>query len=166
MPIEPPVREKIAVLIPTRLPLEIDECAARVALVDCSVRLNEVFERIDTQIRASRSAETMPIVTVWPTSNRWRMAVDVAYLQRVRAPESDRGQVARYDLQHREVAFRVSADQLGLELAPVRQRHCDLIGGLYDMVVGQHEPVAGGDHTGAKAGYAIAAARASPNRYR
>jgi hypothetical protein len=41
------------------------------------------------------------------------------------------------DLQHRQVGFRVAADDAGGQLAAVVEGHLDLVGGFDDVVVGE-----------------------------
>ena len=53
MPIEPPEREKIAVLMPIRLPAGVDQRAAGVAGVDRGVGLDEVLEGVDAEAGAA-----------------------------------------------------------------------------------------------------------------
>ena len=120
MPIEPPVREKNRGVDADQVAVRIDQRAARVALVDRRVGLNEVLESVDAEIAAperGNDAHRYGLTDVKRIADREH---DVADLQGVRSAERDRRQVASLDLQYREVAFRVGADQLGFELAAVR----------------------------------------------
>ncbi|MNH24443.1 hypothetical protein D3C79_843730 [compost metagenome] len=54
-------------------------------------------------------------------------------------------QVLAFDLEQGHVGARVGADQLGLQLAAVRQADDDLVGIGYHVVVGQHVAIAGND---------------------
>ncbi|MNV62250.1 hypothetical protein D3C71_1547870 [compost metagenome] len=62
----------------------------------------------------------------------------------------DDRQVLALDLEERHVGTRVSTDQLGLELAAVRQTDDDLVGIGYHVVVGQHVAIAGDDEARAQ----------------
>ena len=73
IPIEPPVREKIAVLMPTRWPLVSTSAPPELPwLMAASVWMK--FSKVLMPRFDRPSAETMPIVTVWPTSNGLPMA--------------------------------------------------------------------------------------------
>jgi hypothetical protein len=60
-------------------------------------------------------------------------------------------QARRLDLDHGDVAARVRADELRLELALVGKAHVDLFGVLDDVRVGDDEAVLGDDEPGAQA---------------
>ena len=68
MPIEPPVREKIAVLMPTTAPSMSTSAPPELpGLMAASVWMKKPESVMPRLVRAS--AETMPLVTVWPTAN-------------------------------------------------------------------------------------------------
>ena len=98
------------------------------------------------------SADTIPIVTVWPTSNGLPIASTMSpTLQRVVVAERDDRQPIGLDLQNREVALGICAHQPRVELASVGERDRDLVGCLHDVVVGQDVAISGGNHSGAEA---------------
>ena len=73
MPIEPPLREKIAVLMPTSWPLMLISAPPELpGLIAASVWMKKPKSDTPTCVRAS--AETMPLVVVWPTPNGLPMA--------------------------------------------------------------------------------------------
>ncbi|MNG32318.1 hypothetical protein D3C84_1183020 [compost metagenome] len=57
----------------------------------------------------------------------------------------DGRQVLAFDLEQGHVGARIGADQLGLQLAAVRQADDDLVGIGHHMVVGQHVAITGND---------------------
>ena len=69
----------------------------------------------------------------------------LAYLERIRLAQLDRGQVLAFDLEQRHVGARIGADQLGFQLAAVGKAHDDLVGVGHHMVVGQHIAIIGDD---------------------
>ena len=146
-PCEPPEREKIAVLMPTTLPaMSISAPPELPGLMAASVWMNTCASERPTSVRAS--AETMPLVTVWPTPNGLPIASTmVADLDRVGVLELQIGKaaVAALDPEHGDVGLLVLQDDLGVELAPVGERDADL-GGAADldhMRVGDDDAVGG-----------------------
>ena len=77
---------------------------------------------------------------------------DVADADLVRVADGEGVQVLRVDLQHREVARRIGADDLGVERALVRELDADAIRAFDDVVVGQDVAVGRGDDAGAEPG--------------
>ena len=68
MPTEPPLREKIAVLMPTNSPFMFTRAPPELpGLMAASVWMKKPRSVMPTWVRAT--AETMPLVTVWPTPN-------------------------------------------------------------------------------------------------
>ena len=68
MPIEPPLRLKIDVLMPTSWPLMLISAPPELpGLIAASVWMKKPKSETPTWLRAS--AETMPLVVVWPTPN-------------------------------------------------------------------------------------------------
>ena len=57
MPSEPPVCEKIVLLMPIRLPARVDQRAAGVAGIDRRVGLDEVLEAVDAEVVAAERAD-------------------------------------------------------------------------------------------------------------
>ena len=158
MPIEPPLREKIAVLMPTSLPFESTSAPPELpGLIAASVWMKFSYVLMPRFAAAQRRDDAHR----HGLADAERVADGehhVTHLQRVRAAEGDRRQVARLDFQHSKVAFGVSADQLGFELAAIRERHRDLVGGLNDMVVGQYEAILGRHYARTQAGNPVTAA--------
>ncbi|MNM93449.1 hypothetical protein D3C81_1058230 [compost metagenome] len=64
----------------------------------------------------------------------------------VGAADGDRRQVLQVDLQHRQVGFRVAADDPGQGFAAVLERHHDLVGTGGHVVVGQQVAFRAHDH--------------------
>ena len=75
---------------------------------------------------------------------------DVADRHRIGVAELEGGKrfVPRIDAQDREVGRFVAADERGLELAAVGQRHDDLVAVLHHVMVGDDDSVGGDDHAG------------------
>ena len=68
MPIEPPLCEKIAVLMPTSLPSVVTSAPPELpGLIAASVWMKKPKSLMPVRVRAR--PETMPLVTVWPTPN-------------------------------------------------------------------------------------------------
>ena len=106
----------------------------------------------DTWVRAS--AETMPMVTVWPTPKGSPIASTRS--PTCTASELAKGTTGRFlalgvDLQHREIGARIGQQHLGPEFALVRQGHGDLVAAFHHMVVGDDQAVGAHDHAGAQA---------------
>ena len=77
---------------------------------------------------------------------------EIADLQRIGIAELDRLQIVgrRFELEDRKVGARILQHDLGLELAPVRQRDLHLGRALDHVVVGDDEPAAVRDDAGAE----------------
>ena len=106
MPIEPPDCEKIALLMPIRLPFASTSAPPELpGLIGASVWMKSSKRLMPSDVRPS--AETMPDVTVWPKPNALPIASTGSptstLLERA---ERDRRQRGRVGLQHREVALR------------------------------------------------------------
>ncbi len=69
----------------------------------------------------------------------------LAHLELLGITQLDGRQVLALDLEQGHVGARIGADQLGLQLAAVRQADDDLVGIGYHVVVGQHVAIAGND---------------------
>jgi len=80
----------------------------------------------------------------------------IAHAHRRFGIEGDRRQVPQADLQHRQVAFGVRADQFRGGPAPVAQAYLDRVGGLDHVVVGEDRAVGAHDHARAQAGGGLA----------
>lgn len=69
----------------------------------------------------------------------------LAHLELLGITQLDGRQVLALDLEQGHVGARIGADQLGLQLAAVRQADDDFVGIGYHVVVGQHVAIAGND---------------------
>src|SRR5690606_2183101 len=96
-----------------------------------------------TWVRAT--AETMPMVTVWPTPNGLPMAS-------TRSPtsSSSESRSARVGSGAPGASIRSSADHPRGEFAPVGQRDGDLVAVLDDVIVGDDQSVRADDHAGSQ----------------
>ena len=94
MPCEPPEREKIAVLMPTSLPVEIDQRAAGIARIDGGVGLDEELVVADADLRA-RQRRDDAVRHRLPDAERIADGEHhVAHLQRVGIGEFERRESA------------------------------------------------------------------------
>ena len=128
MPCEPPEREKIAVLMPTSLPAQVDQRATRIAGIDGGVGLDEELIVGDADLGARHRRND---AVGHGLADGERIADgehDVADLQRVGIGELERGKalVLRLEPQHREIRARILEHDLGFELALVGERDLDL----------------------------------------
>ncbi len=120
--------------------VEIDERAAGIARIDRRVGLDEeaVVARADLGARQRRHDALGHRL-----SDAERVADgddEVADLERVRIAHLERREtVAALEAQHREVGARIAQHDLGLELAPVGERHPHLGRVLDDVKVGDDE---------------------------
>src|SRR6185436_15279781 len=67
-----------------------------------------------------------------------------------RVANRDRRKIGRLDLQERQVARLVGANQLRLEAATVGEFDADVVGGVDHVVVRENVAVAGNDHAGSQ----------------
>jgi hypothetical protein len=136
-----------------QLALDVEERAAGVARVDRGVGLDEVGE--SALLVAERAADGAHHAR----RHRVREAEGVADRdhrladhQVRRAAEGDVGEVAaRLHAQHGQVRVGVGAHQLGVELAPVGERHMDAARAHDDVHVGDDGAVGVDDHARAEA---------------
>jgi hypothetical protein len=134
----------------------------RARRIAASVWMKKLKSVMPTWVRAS--AETMPLVTVWPTPKGLPMAS-------TRSPTStsSESRISRLgrlgpgvDAQHREVGALVVSTSSGIELAAGRPaRPVISVGAGDDVVVGDDEAVGGDDHAGAER--VLPRARGAPN---
>ena len=121
IPIEPPVREKIAVLMPISAPSRSTSAPPELpGLMAASVWMKKPESLIPRLVRAT--AETMPLVTVWPTPNGLPTASTrspTSSLSELPNAEDREGFAAVIDLQDREIGALVLQQDLCLELAAV-----------------------------------------------
>ena len=141
MPFEPPEREKIAVLTPARRPsMSISAPPELPGLIAASVWMKKPKSSTPIWLRAS--AETMPLVTVWPMPKGLPIASTRSPISRL--SESANCSVGKLssvvlDLQDREIDLLVLEQHRRVELAPVGEGDLDLVGVLDDVVVGDHQ---------------------------
>ena len=128
MPCEPPEREKIAVLMPTSRPVEIDQRAAGIARIDGGVGLDEELIVGDADLRARQRRDDAVRHGLADAERIADGQHDVADLQRVGIGEVDAREalVPVLDAQHGEIGARVLEHDLGLELALVGERDLHL----------------------------------------
>ena len=110
------------------LAARVHERAARVADVDRGVGLDEVLECRDAELPSAGGAHD-------PHRDRLAQAERVADrehdfpdLEVVGAAERDLGQIRQFDLQQRELRFRVRADYLRHRYSAVGELHPNLVG--------------------------------------
>src|SRR5262249_12507135 len=75
----------------------------------------------------------------------------LAHTDRLRLAQLCRHEIRRRDTNHRQIRVRVIADQLRLKPAPVHERHINLRRAVYNMTIGQNEPVRRKDESGTTA---------------
>ena len=129
MPIEPPEREKIAVLMPTTAPSMSTSAPPELpGLMAASVWMKKPESLMPRLVRAS--AETMPLVTVWPTPNGLPTASTRSPTSSAsESPKSSTGKSSPpFSIFSTARSVRSSREQdLGLEFAPVGERHLHLV---------------------------------------
>ena len=105
MPCEPPEREKIAVLMPTRRPAEIDQRTAGIARIDGGVGLDEELVVGDADLRARQRRDDAVGHGLADPERIADGEHHVAHLQRIGIGEFQHGKLLalRLDAQHREV---------------------------------------------------------------
>jgi hypothetical protein len=137
--------------------VHVDQRAARVAGVDRRVGLDEVLVVLDADRGPADRRDDAHGHRLADAERVADRQHDLAEPQLRRVADRDgleRRQLAalgRHQLQHRDVAARIAADQPGVELDAVAQRDLDRRGVVDDVGVGQDAPVAGHDHAGAQA---------------
>ncbi len=136
--------------------LRVHQRAAGIAHVDGGVGLDEILVAGDVVEEMPRSlrpmAETMPIVTVWPTASGLPMANTTSPTRSLSLSASvTQGRFVGLDLDDGDVGLRVGADHPGLELAVVGQGDLHLVRALHDVVVGEDVAVGRHDDAGAEA---------------
>ena len=153
MPIEPPLREKIAVLMPTRSPFMSTSAPPELpGLMAASVWMKKPRSVMPTWVRAT--AETMPLVTVWPTPKGLPMAStrSPTSMPSESASKASVGKLLALgiDAQHGQIGALVMGHDSGLELAPVAKHDGDILGAVHHMLVGDDQAVGGDDDAGAE----------------
>ena len=152
MPIEPPLREKIAVLMPRRSPFISTSAPPELpGLMAASVWMKKPRSEMPIWVRAT--AETMPLVTVWPTPNGLPMASTRSPTSMplgIREGQRRKLLALGIDAQHRQVGPLVIGDDRGVELAPVAEHDGDLLGAVDHMLVGDDQAIGADDDAGAE----------------
>ena len=125
-----------------RFAVEIHERAAGVAGIDRGIGLNEILVPLDAEPRAAERADD-------PGCHRLAEAEwiadrhhEVADLKLIRIAEIEGDQSGGFHLQQRNVGAGVAADELGRELAAVREIDRDLVRVFHHMVIRQDVAVA------------------------
>ncbi len=136
MPMLPPVRDRIAELMPTSSPVEVDQRAARVARVDRRVGLDEVLVALRVDARAPERADDAGGDGV--AEAEWIADRDdeIADFGAIAVRDLDVHEVRCLHLEHSHVGARILADHLGGERAVVEQLHRDLRGVLDHVRIG------------------------------
>ena len=143
--------------------LQVQQRTAGVARVDRHVGLDEGYVALVRQATPLGTDDTGGDRVI-EAERRTDGQDPFAHFQLVRIAQFQGRQVLRLDLQHRHVAARVRADQLGLVLATVGQAHQDLVGIGHDVIVGEDVAVVGDDEAGAqRLRLALLAARIARN---
>ena len=154
MPMEPPEREKIAVLMPTTAPSMSTSAPPELpGLMAASVWMKKPESLMPRLVRAT--AETMPLVTVWPTAKGLPTASTRSPTSSSsESPNSKHREVAAaiLQLQHGEVGALVAEQDLRLVFAPVGERHLHLGRAVHDVLVGDDDALRVDDDAGAERG--------------
>ena len=132
-----------------QLALGVDQRAARVAPIDRRIDLDEVLEAAITSTASSTTLRADdPHRHGLPDAERIADRENhITDADVVRVAKRKCLQVVALDLQNGKIAGRISADDLGLEAASVRQFDGDFFGLVDDVVVGQDVAVLPNDHT-------------------
>jgi hypothetical protein len=140
----------MSVLMPMRFPAVSTSAPARVAgLIAASVwmKLPNGFA-----VPISRpTAETIPMVTVWPDAERVADREDhVPHARLFDWPKVTAVRLGAEIAHHREVGLRVGPDHLAHQGSPVAQGHLDVGHALHHVVIGEDVALAADDHPGAE----------------
>ena len=141
MPWLPPDREKIAVLMPTRRPLHVDQRAAGVARIDGGVGLDEELVVGDADLRAREGRDDALRHRLADAERVADGEDEIADLERLaESPSGEDVEVGDVlELQDGEVGARIAQHDLRLEFAPVGEGDLHLGHVLDDVVVGDDE---------------------------
>ena len=143
MPSEPPLREKIAVLMPDELAIHIDQRPARIAGIDGGVGLDEELIVRDADLRPGKRRDDAARHRLPDAEGIADGKDEIADFETVRVGELDDGELSALGIeaQHGKVDVLVLEHDLGRKLAPVRQGHGDLLftASLDHVVVGNDE---------------------------
>ena len=154
-PMLPPSRRHDLGVDADQAPRRVDQRAARVAVVDRRVGLQEVL--VAAVADAGRPPLGADDAHRHGLADAERIAEgqdDVADAHLVRVAVGERRQAGGLDPHHRQVARRIAADQRAGQRAPVGQVDLDPIGVGHHVVIGQHVAVGADDHTRSEAALA------------
>src|SRR5208282_1041945 len=130
-----------------KIAVQIDHRAARVARIDCGVRLNEIFKPLDLSIHSAARCTH--------DSHRGRFADskwiadcehNVAYLQFRRIANRQSGQAGGIDLEDCNIRLRIGSHELSGEIALVRQLDFDFSRAVDYVIVRHDGSVRSDDH--------------------
>ncbi len=150
MPMFPPEREKIAVLMPMQVAFCIDQGAAGVAGIDRRIGLDEVLEGVDAELIAPERADDARGHRLADAERVADGQHHVSDLQRPGVAEGDGRQLVELDPEHRKVGLGVGAHHLGPAPAAVAQHDLDVIGAFDHVVVGEQITLGRHDHARAQ----------------
>jgi sec-independent protein translocase protein TatC len=131
--------------------VHVDQRAAGVAGVDRRVGLDEVLEGGQAQAAAAQGADDARGHRLADVEGVADGQHRVAHHDLIDPAQADHGQAVQIHLQHRDVAFRVGADQPGLGRPAIGELHLDLVGAVDHVVVGQQVALGRHDHARAQA---------------
>ncbi len=141
MPCDPPEREKIAVLMPTSRPANIDQRAAGIARIDRGIGLDEELVVGDADLGAGERRDDAVGDGLPDAEGIADRQHDVADLQLVGVGQIERRELLLHALepQDRQIAAGILEHDLGLEFPLVGERHLDLVGALDDVDIGHDQ---------------------------
>ena len=144
MPIEPPEREKIAVLMPMSSPFMIDERAAGIAGIDRGVGLDEELVVGDADLGARQRRDDAARHRLPDAERIADGEHEIADFEIVGIADGERRQllIVRLDLEHGEIGALVGEQKLGFEFAPVGEHDADVAAAQDHVVVGDDEALA------------------------
>src|SRR6185369_1394237 len=134
---------------PDHFAAQIDQRAARVSRVDRGVGLNEVVVRalIDMAPFGADDSRSHGVVEAKRVADRNH---PFAYLETIRIAQIRRREISfGFDFDHRDISFRIAANDLGIVLGIVGQPDDNLLRVLYNVIVGQDRAIAIDDKAGA-----------------
>ncbi len=123
-------------------PFGVDQCAAGIALVDGGVRLDEILERCQPQLMASLGTDDALGDRLAHAEGITDGQHNITDPQLTGLPQVGGQQVLAGGLDHGQIRIRVGADHPGGHLRLPVGTDEDVIGILYDMVIGEYVPIA------------------------
>src|SRR5262249_47471051 len=133
----------------------VNQRAARVAGIDGSVGLDEIFVVLDAESAALSSADDTGCHSLADAERIADRQNLIADLHLGRVADRDIGKMIRLDLKHRDVALRISADDACLEFAAVAERHLNIVSAVDHVIVSQNIAFRTGDHARSQAVLAL-----------